>query len=340
MCQDRPGRINKTNPRAEVAFITGRLAALRSLMARAEESLAAIAREQAAQGEALRGVQAELRRGVSLNREQVNVIAEVISQQQNDHLTDALLNRLQALSLDLGRVRQIAGDFLQRVGHGDVPPDQLAATFKSVAERFLSLEEAQGKPSQVDVDAVLRHLLDYEKIVVLMEGTNLYGDRIYCYLQITLRNLGRLRETHNRGKDFDPRHFGTVLESGLGEPSDEVRERMSRTYKVARTPNIQDFEERAPPKTEAAAGEDKAFDPHDYIHPMEFNYVVCRNPVLDGGLSSLTVNLLAIDEARLRLRETITRLVIDETMHPRFAKVIFTAMDIFPRAQASRPTST
>ncbi len=84
-------------------------------------------------------------------------------------------------------------------------------------------------------------LLD-EEMVVLLQGKNAYGDPIYSYLQLTLRDFRKLREDAKGGKDFSPSEYGQVLAAGQGQPSAELRSEMAVTY------NLIDIPAPAPPK--------------------------------------------------------------------------------------------
>jgi hypothetical protein len=70
------------------------------------------------------------------------------------------------------------------------------------------------------------------------------------------------------------------------------------------------------------------FDPHDYIQPLDNGYVLCSNPVADGGLSAITVNTMLNDERRRHFQESIKRMVLNKLFSPKFAEVILTASEI------------
>jgi hypothetical protein len=66
-----------------------------------------------------------------------------------------------------------------------------------------------------------------EKVVILLQGKNVYGDQIFTYLQLTLRSLQLLRAKMVKTEDFMPAEYGTVLAAGKGEPSAELRSEMA-----------------------------------------------------------------------------------------------------------------
>lgn len=78
-------------------------------------------------------------------------------------------------------------------------------------------------------------LLD-EKVVILLQGKNVYGDPIYTYLQMTLRSLQQLRDKMRQQQDFMPAEYGTVLAAGKGEPSPELRSEMAITHNMVDVP--------------------------------------------------------------------------------------------------------
>ena len=78
-------------------------------------------------------------------------------------------------------------------------------------------------------------LLD-EKVVILMQGKNVYNDQIYTYVQLTLRALTQLKDAVNRGENFMPSDFGTVLAAGTGLPSAQLRAEMAITYNMIDVP--------------------------------------------------------------------------------------------------------
>lgn len=94
---------------------------------------------------------------------------------------------------------------------------------------------ASGFGRKVSPDLVDDEFLDVE-IVILLQGMNLFGDLIYSYLQLTGRNLKDMFAKMQKGENFKPADFGTVLSAGRGEPSKEVREEMAATYNMIEVP--------------------------------------------------------------------------------------------------------
>jgi hypothetical protein len=65
--------------------------------------------------------------------------------------------------------------------------------------------------------------------VLLVRGESPEGTKIYAYLAIRADKLEAFMETQKQGT-FYPEDFGIVLETGEGEPSDEVKQKMTQEY--------------------------------------------------------------------------------------------------------------
>jgi len=94
---------------------------------------------------------------------------------------------------------------------------------------------ASGFGKNVSPTLVKDEFLDVE-IVILMQGSNLFGDPVYSYIEITGRNLKEMFAKIQNNDNFKPSDFGTVLSAGRGEPSPEVREEMRVTYNMIDVP--------------------------------------------------------------------------------------------------------
>ena len=75
-----------------------------------------------------------------------------------------------------------------------------------------------------------------EKVVILLQGKNIYGDNIFTYLQLTLKSLQLLRDKMRKTEDFMPAEYGEVLSAGKGEPSPEIRSEMAIAYNMIDVP--------------------------------------------------------------------------------------------------------
>ena len=78
-------------------------------------------------------------------------------------------------------------------------------------------------------------LLD-EKVVILLQGKNVFGDQIYTYIRLSLRSLQQLRDKMKKNENFMPAEYGEILAAGRGEPSAELRSEMAVTYNMIDVP--------------------------------------------------------------------------------------------------------
>jgi hypothetical protein len=65
--------------------------------------------------------------------------------------------------------------------------------------------------------------------VLLVRGESPEGAPIFAYVAVRADRLSEFMEAQKTGM-FYPEDFGVIIESGEGEPADEVRERMERDY--------------------------------------------------------------------------------------------------------------
>ncbi len=65
--------------------------------------------------------------------------------------------------------------------------------------------------------------------ILLVRGENPDGGRIYAYVAIRADKLEAFMEAQKQGT-FYPEDYGIIIESGDGEPSDEVKARMTKEY--------------------------------------------------------------------------------------------------------------
>jgi len=116
-------------------------------------------------------------------------------------------------------------DHLHDFGHVDV------AVF--YAEQALRLCEEIGSPLTNQVREKLgqwRQQFNAKLVcVVLVRGTSPDGDEIYAYVALRADKLEAFMEAQKQ-PTFFPDDYGIIIESGEGEPSEEVKERMTREY--------------------------------------------------------------------------------------------------------------
>ena len=63
--------------------------------------------------------------------------------------------------------------------------------------------------------------------ILLVRGENPDGSRIYAYVAVRADRLEAFMEAQKQGT-FYPEDHGIIVESGEGEPSDEVKARMTK----------------------------------------------------------------------------------------------------------------
>ena len=93
-----------------------------------------------------------------------------------------------------------------------------------------------------------------EFVVILMQGKNTFGDRIFSYLKVTINDLKRMQAAATSGTPFNPSDFGTVVAAGKGEPTPEIRAEVESMYKVLSSGRTQ------PQAPAAAPAQPKSWD--------------------------------------------------------------------------------
>lgn len=69
------------------------------------------------------------------------------------------------------------------------------------------------------------------------------------------------------------------------------------------------------------------FNPYDFIEYKDADTVICRNPVADGGVCSITINCHMSAAGRIAFSASIKRMVLTKLFSPKFAEVILTAVE-------------
>lgn len=80
-------------------------------------------------------------------------------------------------------------------------------------------------------------LLKDEYAVVLLQGKNVFGDMIYCYVKVNLPNMEKLQAALKMNGNFTPSDFGEVIAAAKGVPTPEVRAEISRLYPMLEKPH-------------------------------------------------------------------------------------------------------
>jgi hypothetical protein len=66
--------------------------------------------------------------------------------------------------------------------------------------------------------------------VLLLNGRNTLGVEIYAFLELPLDQIDALKTALRSGENFVPSDFGTVLASGYGQPSEEVKDQIGKKH--------------------------------------------------------------------------------------------------------------
>lgn len=80
-----------------------------------------------------------------------------------------------------------------------------------------------------------RSAIDEETVVILLQGTNAFGEEIHSYLQVTIDALVDLNNLLQSKAGFNPDDYGDVVAAGRGAPSADERLRMSALYGMMHT---------------------------------------------------------------------------------------------------------
>jgi hypothetical protein len=65
--------------------------------------------------------------------------------------------------------------------------------------------------------------------ILLLRGDDVDGGKIYAYVAIRADKLEEFMAAQKKGV-FYPEEYGVIIESGSGEPSDEVKQKMTSEY--------------------------------------------------------------------------------------------------------------
>lgn len=65
--------------------------------------------------------------------------------------------------------------------------------------------------------------------ILLLRGEDADQQKIYAYVAIRADKLEDFMAAQKSGS-FSPEEFGVIIESGMGEPSDEVKQKMTKEY--------------------------------------------------------------------------------------------------------------
>lgn len=74
-----------------------------------------------------------------------------------------------------------------------------------------------------------------DEAVIQISGNNMFGQEVYSYILFKLTEFKQMREDMLSNKNIKPQDYGTVIESGKGRPSEELKEKMRVLYGIVDT---------------------------------------------------------------------------------------------------------
>jgi len=74
------------------------------------------------------------------------------------------------------------------------------------------------------------------EVVILLQGNNVFGDPVYSYVKMIGRKLKDLFLKMEKGENFTPSDYGTVVAAGRGEPTQELKDEMRAEYNMVDIP--------------------------------------------------------------------------------------------------------
>jgi tetratricopeptide (TPR) repeat protein len=102
-------------------------------------------------------------------------------------------------------------------------PDQRKSVSRIVSGLRKSYSTSEGL-------SVFERILVGENKVFLLQGKNVRGMQVYCYLLIPYRRIRDLEAAMDGKGGFNLTDFGEVLAAGTGDPPQEVRDEIDRKY--------------------------------------------------------------------------------------------------------------
>ncbi|TAE31881.1 MAG: hypothetical protein EAY65_07670 [Alphaproteobacteria bacterium] len=72
--------------------------------------------------------------------------------------------------------------------------------------------------------------LRYSVMINLIRGENVEGTPVFAYVAVRGDEMDAFMRAQSLPNGFDPLEFGVIIESGEGEPSEEIRARMLEEY--------------------------------------------------------------------------------------------------------------
>jgi hypothetical protein len=123
-----------------------------------------------------------------------------------------------------------------RWAEAQIQAEETNILFLKIERALIRSEIAIGHQSTTRIDhPLLRSEQDYENVaketvtVLLVTGESPNGEAIFAYVAVRADRLPEFTEAQGKGT-FYPEDFGVIIESGVGTPSEEVRNKMITEY--------------------------------------------------------------------------------------------------------------
>ena len=72
--------------------------------------------------------------------------------------------------------------------------------------------------------------IPFNFVVILIKGRNSSGQNVFHYAAIKEESIDKFLQAVNSQKPYDIKDYGMVIESGLDEPADEIKDKMEKMY--------------------------------------------------------------------------------------------------------------
>lgn len=106
------------------------------------------------------------------------------------------------------------------------------STKRTTKKKITKAESVKDIDSDNDINPIDAATLDREDIVMLLQGKNNNGEQVFSYIKLSISQLRALKDRILSRQTFEPSDFGTVLASGYGYPSPELRAEMHIKYDI------------------------------------------------------------------------------------------------------------
>ncbi len=90
----------------------------------------------------------------------------------------------------------------------------------------------QAKALGLKTELTYDHMQDDDPVIMLIQGKNVFGQVIFCYVKVPFRHYGDIKEKLSNNSQFDPRHYGEIIAAGQGTPSEEMKAEIAAEHGI------------------------------------------------------------------------------------------------------------